>query len=59
MFPPLLVLLTYQPPANATQQPTPERQREMWNDIYANNKMKFRAEASKFVERVAKGRKPG
>lgn len=57
MFLPMLLMLAFQPP---TSQPrTPEMQREMWNDIFANNKMKFRAEASKFVERVARGRKPG
>ena len=31
----------------------------MWNDIYANSKMRFRAEASAFVQRVVKGRAAG
>lgn len=56
----LLIRPTFaQPPANVQQLPPPARQREMWNDIFENNKMKFRAEASAFVKRAVKGRPPG
>jgi SAM-dependent methyltransferase len=51
--------LAAQIPPDADTLPSAPQAQTLWNDIYSKEQMKFRSEASKFVQRIAEGNPSG